>query len=144
MSRAVTLKKRVKIEVADGDREKVTITLEGDMSRERILHLMDLLQLLNITDKARPEEPEELSKFEKVRLLIKRKFPTGWFTSQDIMVAYEDSYDEPIGLSTVSTYLVRLVDRGDVTRSGSITTRRYRIRKTEVPDEGNRGLANLD
>ena len=144
MSRAVTLKKRVKIEVADGDREKVTITLEGDMSRERILHLMDLLQLLNITDKARPEEPEELSKFDKVRLLIKRKFPTGWFTSQDIMVAYEDSYDEPIGLSTVSTYLVRLVDRGDVTRSGSITTRRYRIRKTEVPDEGNRGLANLD
>jgi len=138
------LKKRVKIEVADGDREKVTITLEGDMSRERILHLMDLLQLLDITDKARPEEPEELSKFEKVRLLIKRKFPTGWFTSQDIMVAYEDSYDEPIGLSTVSTYLVRLVDRGDVTRSGSITTRRYRIRKTEVPDEGNRGLANLD
>lgn len=138
------MKKRVKIEVADGDREKVTITLEGDMSRERILHLMDLLQLLNITDKARPEEPEELSKFEKVRLLIKRKFPTGWFTSQDIMVAYEDSYDEPIGLSTVSTYLVRLVDRGDVTRSGSITTRRYRIRKTEVPDEGNRGLANLD
>lgn len=138
------MKKRVKIEVADGDREKVTITLEGDMSRERILHLMDLLQLLNITDKARPEEPEELSKFEKIRLLIKRKFPTGWFTSQDIMVAYEDSYDEPIGLSTVSTYLVRLVDRGDVTKSGSITTRRYRIRKTEVPDEGNRGLANLD
>jgi len=138
------MKKRVKIEVADGDREKVTITLEGDMSRDRILHLMDLLQLLDITDKARLKEPEETSKFEKVRLLIKRRFQTGWFTSQDIMVAYEDSYDEPIGLSTVSTYLVRLVDRGDVTRSGSIATRRYRIRKTEVSDEGNRGLANLD
>jgi hypothetical protein len=136
MRRAVTLKKRVKIEVADGNREKVTITLEGDMSRERILQLMDLLQLLDITDKAKPQEPEEISKFEKIRLLIRRKFPTGWFTSQDVMVAYEDSYEEPVGLSTVSTYLVRLVDRGDVTRSGGVATRRYRTRRTEASDEG--------
>jgi hypothetical protein len=140
----VTLRKRVKIEVADGDREKVTITLEGDMSRERILHLMDLLQLLDITDKAKPQEPEEISKFEKIRLLLRRKFPTGWFTSQDVMVAYEDSYEEPIGLSTVSTYLVRLVERGDVTRSGSVATRRYRTRRTEISGEGNRSLPNLD
>jgi len=132
----VTLKKRVKIEVADGNREKVTITLEGDMSRERILHLMDILQLLDITEKAKPQEPEEISKFEKIRLLIRRKFPTGWFTSQDVMVAYEDSYEEPVGLSTVSTYLVRLVDRGDVTRSGGVATRRYRTRRTEGSDEG--------
>jgi hypothetical protein len=140
----VTLRKRVKIEVADGDREKVTITLEGDMSRERILHLMDLLQLLDITDKAKPQEPEEISKFEKIRLLLRRKFPTGWFTSQDVMVAYEDSYEEPIGLSTVSTYLVRLVERGDVTRSGGVATRRYRTRRTEISGEGNRSLPNLD
>lgn len=127
-----TLRKRVKIEIADGDREKITITLEGSMSRDRILHLMDILQLLDTTNaEEQAPNPEEMSKFEKVQLLLQRRFPAGWFTSQDVMVTYEDLYDEPINLSTVSTYLARLVDRGMISKSGGVATRRYRLRRVD-------------
>jgi hypothetical protein len=130
------LKKRVKIEITEGASEKVTITLEGDMSRERILRLVDIIDLLGTTTVERgSEEPEEMSKFGKVQVALQRKFPAGWFTSQDVMVAYEDLYDEPIGLSTVSTYLARMVDRGFVHRSGRAATRRYRLRRAEEVDE---------
>lgn len=130
------LKKRVKIEIAGGTGEKITIMLEGSISRERILRVMDMLQLLETaSDEERSPEPGEMSKFDKVQRLLRRKFPDGWFTSQDVMVAYEDLYDEPIGLSTVSTYLARLVDRGVVSKSGGLGTRRYRLRRVEGTNE---------
>jgi len=124
------LKKKVRIEIAGGSGEKVTITLEGRMDRELIARLLDVLQLLETsTPEGQRYQADELSKFDKVQVLLQRKFPAGWFTSQDVMVAYEDAYDEPIGLSTVSTYLARLVERDEVSRSGGAATRRYRLRK---------------
>ena len=130
------LKKRVKIEVVGGTGEKITIILEGSISRERILRVVDMLQPLEVaSDEERSSEPEEMSKFDRVLTLLRRRFPVGWFNSQDVMVAYEDVYDEPIGLSTVSTYLSRLVDRGAVSKSGGLATRRYRLRRVE----GNNG-----
>jgi len=129
------LRKRVKIEITEGAGEKVTVMLEGSMSRERIQRLMDILHLWGTIDAEEPrQEPEEMSKFDKIQILLQRKFPAGWFTSQDVMVAYEDVYDEPIGLSTVSTYLARLVDRGAASRSGGHAARRYRLRRVEGVD----------
>jgi hypothetical protein len=123
------MKKKVKIEITDVPGEKVTVTLEGSFNQDKVRRLMDILQLMgttNSTDLA--PKPEDISKFDKVGMLVERRFPAGWFTSQDLMVAYEDQYDEPIGLSTVSTYLARLIDRGAVMKTGSPTSRRYKIR----------------
>jgi hypothetical protein len=123
------MKKKVKIEITDVPGEKVTVTLEGSFNQDKVRRLMDILQLMGTpssTDTA--PRPEDISKFDKVGMLVERKFPAGWFTSQDLMVAYEDQYDEPIGLSTVSTYLARLIDRGAVTKTGSPASRRYKVR----------------
>jgi hypothetical protein len=123
------MKKKVKIEITDVPGEKVTVTLEGSFNQDKVRRLMDILQLMGTTNPAdTAPKPEDISKFDKVGMLLERKFPAGWFTSQDLMVAYEDQYDEPIGLSTVSTYLARLIDRGAVTKTGSPTNRRYKIR----------------
>lgn len=130
------LKKRVRIEIADGSSEKVTITLEGDINRERILRLMDIIQLLGTNQSEEQSSQDDVSKFDRVLSLLQRRFPAGWFTSQDVMVAYEDLYDEPIGLSTVSTYLARLVERGMVSKFGGPTTRRYRLRNIEGTSKG--------
>ncbi|MCJ7632479.1 hypothetical protein MUP77_08830 [Candidatus Bathyarchaeota archaeon] len=102
------------------------------MNREKIQRLVDILQLMGTpgVDEI-SQKPEDISKFDKVLMLVERKFPAGWFTSQDIMVAYEDQYDEPIGLSTVSTYLARLIDRGLISRSGGVSARRYRLRRVD-------------
>lgn len=126
------LRKRIKLEMVGGTGEKITVTLEGSISRERILRVVDMLHLFEAaSDEESSPEPEETSKFDRVLMLLRRKFPAGWFTSQDVMVAYEDVYDEPIGLSTVSTYLSRLVDRGAVSKTGGLATRRYRLRRVE-------------
>ncbi len=45
-------------------------------------------------------------------------------------MVYEDLLNEPIGLSTVSTYLSRLVDKGILIRSGSAASRKYKLKRS--------------
>jgi hypothetical protein len=73
----------------------------------------------------------ELSKIDKTRLVIEKSFPIGWFSSKDVQTAYEEEFKEPISLSTVSTYLSRMVDRGVLAKNVESNRRRYRI-MTEV------------
>jgi DNA-binding transcriptional ArsR family regulator len=121
--------KKVRIEIFNnGDR--YTITFEGQVTREKTLRLLDLVELLGGIPTITPESersPSELLKIDKVCLVAKKKFPIGWFSSRDIQTSYEEQYNEPIRLSTVSTYLSRLADRGLLTKNGTVNQKRYRI-----------------
>lgn len=115
----------------NGDR--YTITFEGQITREKTLRLLDLVELLGGMPTINSESKRsasELPKIEKVRLVAEKKFPIGWFSSKDVQAAYEEQFNEPIRLSTVSTYLSRLADRGILTKSGASNQRRYRIMTT--------------
>jgi hypothetical protein len=68
-----------------------------------------------------------LSRFEKVRLVIKKSFPLVWFSSKDIQSVYEQELKEPIGLSTVSTYLARMANRGLLLRTGGSNSLKYKV-----------------
>jgi predicted transcriptional regulator len=72
-----------------------------------------------------------LSKIDKIRLVVEKSFPVGWFSSRDVQSTYEEEFKEPISLSTVSTYLSRMADRGVLIKNGTSNRRRYRI-VTEV------------
>ena len=121
--------KKVRVEIFNnGDR--YTITFEGQVTREKALHLLDLVELLGgmstvNSDPAR--SASKMLKIEKVRLVAEKSFPVGWFSSKDLQAAYEKQFNEPICLSTVSTYLSRLTDRGFFIKSGASNQRRYRI-----------------
>ncbi|MGD2065754.1 MAG: hypothetical protein PVI43_01110 [Candidatus Bathyarchaeota archaeon] len=121
--------KKVRVEVFNnGDR--YTITFEGHVTRDKTLRLLDLVELLGGAPTTNPmsERPaSELSKIEKVRLTAEKNFPVGCFSSKDLQEAYEKQFNEPIRLSTASTYLSRLTDRGFFIRSGASNQRRYRI-----------------
>ena len=117
---------RVKIDINDDDGSKFTISLEGHLSRDKVLKILDFVDLLG-TSSAIENTGDLNSKFEKMRNVIFRKFPIGWFTSQEVMIAYEDSLEEPIGLSTVSTYLTRLTTKGFLKKTGSAAKRKYKI-----------------
>lgn len=117
---------RVKIDINDDDGSKFTISLEGHLSRDKVLKILDFVDLLG-TSSAIENTGDLNSKFEKMRNVIFRKFPIGWFTSQEVMIAYEDSLEEPIGLSTVSTYLTRLATKGFIKKTGSAAKRKYKI-----------------
>jgi len=121
--------KKMRIEIFNnGDR--YTITFEGQITRDKVLRLLDLVELLGgmpTVDVESNRSASEVSKIEKVRLAADKNFPVGWFSSKDLQSAYEKQFNEPIRLSTVSTYLSRLTDRGFFIKSGASNQRRYRI-----------------
>jgi hypothetical protein len=135
-------KNRVKIDINCNDGNKISVSLEGSLTRDKVLQVLDFIDLLGESPKGN-EHPENsnLSKYERIQNIILRKFPIGWFSSQEVMIAYEDALDEPIGLSTVSTYLTRLATKGILTRSGSVVKRRYKI--TNFVSQSNKSRYNI-
>jgi len=121
--------KKMRIEIFNnGDR--YTITFEGQVTRDKALRLLDLVELLGGTPTVGAgsnRSASEMPKIEKVRLAADKNFPVGWFSSKDLQSAYEKQFNEPIRLSTASTYLSRLTDRGFFIKSGASNQRRYRI-----------------
>ena len=67
-----------------------------------------------------------VSRFEKVQVVIQKSFPLIWFSSKDIQSVYEQDLKEPIGLSTVSTYLSRMTSKGMLLRTGGPNNLKYR------------------
>jgi hypothetical protein len=121
--------KKVRVEIFNNG-DHYTITFEGQVTREKALRLLDLVELLGGMPTVPPESnfsSSQLSKIDKVRMVAEKKFPIGQFSSRDIQASYEEQFNEPIRLSTVSTYLSRLADRGVFTKEGASNQRRYRI-----------------
>ena len=121
--------KKIRVEIFnDGDR--YTITFEGQVTRDKALRLLDLVEFLGGVPTENSESNRPMSgvpKIEKVRLVAEKNFPVGWFSSTDLQSAYEVQFNEPIRLSTVSTYLSRLTDRGFFIKKGASNQLRYRI-----------------
>jgi hypothetical protein len=121
--------KKMRVEIFNnGDR--YTITFEGQVTRDKALRLLDLVELLGGMPTVNPESTRsasEMSKIEKVRLAAEKNFPVGWFSSKELQAAYEKQFNEPIRLSTASTYLSRLADRGFFIKKGASNKLRYRI-----------------
>jgi len=121
--------KKMRVEIFnDGDR--YTITFEGQITRDKALRLLDLVELLGGMPHATSEATHfesEISKIEKVRLTAGKNFPVGWFSSKELQTAYEKQFNEPLSLSTASTYLSRLTDRGFFMKKGASNQLRYRI-----------------
>jgi hypothetical protein len=122
----------LKLELRDDEGNKITVSFKGRLTRHKALRLLDVVELLGGVASNRPgdgDAPSDLSKFKKLQLVIKRRFPLGWFTSQEVLMAYEDILNEPMGLSTISTYLARLTDQDFLSRSGSRVRRRYKMKE---------------
>ena len=125
--------RKMRVELFDSDGNRYTIAFEGQVTRDKALRLLDLVELLggspndslslsngsNLPNKA-------LSRFEKVQLVIQKNFPLIWFSSKDIQSVYEQELKEPVGLSTISTYLSRLTGKGLLLRTGGSNNLKYK------------------
>ena len=105
-------RKRIRIDMEDTDGTKYDIKLEGNVTRDKILKMMDLMNI-----EQGPEAPNLDSVGAKIWNIVDKHFPIGKFTSTEILEKYEDEYDEPIKLSVISTYLSRFASKGRVERS---------------------------
>ncbi len=125
--------RKIRVELFDSDGNRYTIAFEGQVTRDKALRLLDLVELLGgapsegQTVNAGAALPNRvLSRFEKVQLVIQKSFPLIWFSSKDIQSVYEQELKEPVGLSTVSTYLSRMASKGMLLRTGGPNNLKYK------------------
>lgn len=126
--------RKMRVELFDSDGNRYTIAFEGQVTRDKAVRLLDLVELLGGV----PNEEGtmgrktsiagvELSKYEKVRTMIQRSFPLVWFCSKEVRSVYEQELKEPIALSTVATYLSRLVAKGILVKTGALNNLKYKF-----------------
>ena len=100
----------------DSDGARYDIKLEGNVTREKVLKIFEMMDLMNIE-----EEQSEATNMDsvgsKIWYIVDKFFPMGKFTSSNILEKYEDEFNEPIKLSIISTYLSRFSSKGRVDRS---------------------------
>jgi len=106
--------KRIRIDVQDKDGAKYDFKIEGNVTKEKVLKIFELMDLINIEE---DQAPNLDSVGGKIWNVIGSSFPAGRFTSSEVLEKYEDEYNEPIKLSVISTYLARFASRNRIERT---------------------------
>jgi len=107
-------KKRIRIDMEDSDGARYDIKIEGNVTRDKVLKIFEMMDLMNI------EEEQETTNMDsvgsKIWHVVDKFFPMGKFTSTTILEKYEDEFNEPVKLSVISTYLSRFSSKGRIDR----------------------------
>ncbi len=115
----------------DSDGARYNIKLEGNVTRDKILKIFEMMDLMNI------EEEQEVTNMDsvgsKIWNIVDKFFPMGKFTSTNILEKYEDEYNEPVKLSVISTYLSRFSTKGRVNRTR--TGREWTYQVIKIPQK---------
>jgi hypothetical protein len=123
--------RKMRIEIFDSEGNKYSIAFEGFVTREKAIRILDLVELLGgmPVDRQNPGVTPAFgeTKYDRVSAVIYRHFPMLWFSSRDIQVAYEQEFKEPVSLSTVATYLSRMVSKGMLIKAGSSKKLKYKV-----------------
>ncbi|WP_420546392.1 hypothetical protein [Nitrosopumilus sp.] len=108
-------KKRIRIDMEDADGARYDIKLEGNVTREKVLKIFEMMDLMNIEEENESTNIDSVG--SKIWHIIDKFFPMGKFTSTNILEKYEDEFNEPVKLSVISTYLSRFSTKGRVERT---------------------------
>lgn len=134
-----TGKKKIKIELEDDDGGKYNLSLEGNLSKDKIQKVLQLVESLNISkeestsftkpdyntsDNANSNQKHtnkinsSLHSIEsRIWSLIENNFAFSSFTSSNVVESYEILYGEQLQLSLISTYLSRYYEKNKLMRS---------------------------
>jgi DNA-binding transcriptional ArsR family regulator len=108
------------------------ITIDGQITREKVGKLLDLVEVMAGTPRATASalglSPH---KFDRLASAIISELKDRNFTASDAKKAFETSFAEKIPISTVSTYLTRLTDRGVLDRAETGRRVSYKVRSEE-------------
>jgi len=124
--------RRLKIEFYDSEGVRHSIAIDGPVTKEKVGKLLDLVELMSGTPQASATalglSPR---KFDRLASTIISQLKGRSFTSGEAKKAFEASFGEKIPLSTVSTYLTRLADRGMLERQQEKLGLAYRVKLEE-------------
>lgn len=123
----------MKVEVYDESGNRYVISFEGRVTRDKALKILDIVELLGGMPVGEPiQYPKDISKIEKVFLVVKKNFPIAWFSAREVEEAYERETGEPISLSAVLTYLSRLANKGMLMRIKKSNRVLFRLTSEEL------------
>jgi len=131
------LRKRIKIEVEDEEGTKFTLALEGKVSRDKLMKAVDMLEIMDVPLDHPYRAPDERTFLGKVMTLLETEFAAGDFSSSDVAREFEEKYNLPVKLSTISTYLARLADKEYIKRErfgNSWVYRRVYLRANQLAE----------
>ncbi len=107
-------KKRIRIDMEDSDGARFDIKIEGNVTREKVLKIFEMMDLMNIEEEHETTNMDSVG--SKIWHIVDKFFPMGKFTSTTILEKYEDEFNEPVKLSIISTYLSRFSSKGRIDR----------------------------
>ena len=107
-------KKRIRIDMEDTDGARYDIKIEGNVTRDKVLKIFEMMDLMNIEDEQKVTNMDSVG--SKIWHTVDKFFPMGNFTSTNILEKYEDEFNEPVKLSVISTYLSRFSSKGRIDR----------------------------
>ena len=108
-------KKRIRIDMEDSDGARYDIKLEGNVTRDKVLKIFEMMDLMNIEEEELSVKMDSIG--SKIWHIVDKFFPMGKFTSTNILEKYEDEFNQPVKLSVISTYLSRFASKGRVERA---------------------------
>jgi predicted transcriptional regulator len=154
-------KKKIKIEFEDAEGSKYNLSLDGDISKNKILKVYELMESLNAPEGEAYENNNDghrkglgeknmhtstlTSVGSKVWYIIEHKFPNSTFTSTDIQEMYEEQYKESMRLDAIATYLSRYVNKGKLVRNkkgGKEWVYKVLPQKITIPTDKNKGSSS--
>ena len=103
----------------DENGQKYNLTLQGSLSREKIMNLIEFVQCFekNSTDMTIEHKESDRKLGQKLWNLITENFRYHTFTSTDLLRIYKDLNYEMIQLSVISIYLSRFYLKKQLNRS---------------------------
>jgi len=108
------VKKRIRIDMEDSDGAHYDIKIEGNVTRDKVLKIFEMMDLMNIEEEQKTINMDSVG--SKIWHVVDKFFPMGKFTSTNILEKYEDEFNEPVKLSVISTYLSRFSSKGRIDR----------------------------
>jgi hypothetical protein len=127
-------RKKIKIEFEDADGSKYNLSLDGVISKNKMLKVYELMETLNTPGRTPYEENDNRHRNDlahddisagnrltsvgsRIWYIVENKFHNATFTSTDIQELYEEEFKEPMRLDAIATYLSRYVNRGKLVRN---------------------------
>ena len=124
--------RRLKVEFYDAEGARHTIAIDGPVTREKVGRVLDLVELMGGTSRASPMALGlSQRKFDRLTSMIISQLKDKPFASAEVRRMFELSFREKIPLSTVSTYLARLSDRGVLDREARGNALIYKVKLAE-------------
>jgi hypothetical protein len=118
-----TARRKIKIELEDENGEKYNLTLQGTLTKEKLMNVIEFVQLFDKNSIDGSFEGRFGRRVSDTKLgsklwnLIIENFRYHTFTSSDILRIYHDLYYESIQLSVISIYLSRFYFKKQLNRS---------------------------